>query len=243
MTSFYVGEKPSQPLVVTVTDDAGTPLDLNAYVSVALVGDGLPAGTAATSDAQAGEVSYTFTDPFVTAGPVEFLVRLNTASGGIDYSGPLVLSVLQRPADSRVTLALARLITASDVSSDSLLRAQSQLSLLVDRQLWDDETWDALPERDSSLLRQAIAWQGLHLDQVEQSPMPFVPGATSLSTGDVSVSFGDGATPGAVALSPLARNLLRRLSWHRNEIPAYVPKRSRVPSAQWLADMLNGVRP
>src|SRR6478735_3318371 len=122
-----VGEQPSQPLLITVTDADGVPLDLEVYDTVTV--EGLPEGVTTLADAPNGQVQYTFIAPFEEAGTVSFRVKMEQDDGDTDYSpygevevtGAFVL---------RATPTQAFNATAQQVSNEDLQRAQVQIALV-----------------------------------------------------------------------------------------------------------------
>lgn len=216
MVSFYLGEQPSEPLVVTVRDDAGNPRDLSDVTAVEFVGGDLPAGDAAVSNAAAGKVQYDFSAPFTVAENLRLQVKLTTPEG-TDYSAPFTLAVLD-PADATVTIVTPAQVeawTTTSVSEGDVVRAQGLISLAVGKDLSDPLEMAELRDRDVFWLKQATSWQAAAHPEGATVTLPYVPGASSIANGDVSISYFE---DGASELSNLAANAklaLKRVSWLR----------------------------
>lgn len=216
---FYVNERPSDPLVVTVTQaDGVTPRDLTAVSSVALVGDVLPAGTTSVNNAALGKVQYDFTAPFTEAANLLLQVKLTTGVD-IDYSAPFTISV-QNAGDTVVpivTPAAVEATTGVSVSGVDVVRAQGFVGLVVGRDLTDVAWLLTVSTRDQFWLRQAIAWQASEhpADSVVAVSLPYIPGASSITNGDVSISYRDDSSGELANLCANARLAVNKLSWLR----------------------------
>lgn len=221
-TTFYKGEKPSTPLVITVTDDDGQPKDLSIYADVSIVPidtPGLPIGVCSISDTTTGRVQYDFSEPFEDAVVLVLQVRMATSGDDVDLSAPFTLTVLD-PNDAGVTLVTPPQVenwTGQSVSQQQVVQAQYQISLAVGADLFDEEWIDSLGSKDRYWLNLAVAYQAADIAKVDSSTaeitVPYLPGVQSISTGDQSISFGSGADTGGVATQ--ANTALRRLSWMR----------------------------
>lgn len=222
-TQFYVGEQPSDPLVITIHDEAGAPVDLSDVSSVALVGGILPDGELDISNAAEGKVQYTFNEPFTLAGVLDLQVQMVDSAEGTDYSAPFQL-VVSDPADIAmllVTAGLVELWTGTPVSEANIARAQGSLCLVLGRDLSDAAWLTALGTSDNFWLRQAIAYQAAYLasvDNIGALTPGAVPGAISVANGDVSVTWSDTSVAQAEVgpvLSPSAQAAVRKLTWMR----------------------------
>jgi hypothetical protein len=215
---FYVGEQPSDPLVVTVTESDGvTPRDLTGVGSVAFVGDPLPAGTAAVADALEGKVQYDFSAPFTEAENLRLQVKMTTGSD-IDYSQPFTVSV-QNPNDALVTIvspAQVEAWTNVSVSNGDVVRAQGLICLVVGRDLTDVDWIDEdVSNQDLFWLQQAVAWQASEHpeDGTIKVALPYVPGASSIANGDVSISYREDSQSELANLASNTLLAIKRLSW------------------------------
>lgn len=215
--TFYVGERPTTPLVVTVRNDDGTVKDLTSYGSVELVGDELPSGTASIANAVQGKVQYDFNAEFTTAESLTVQVKM-IAGSAADYSSPITISVLD-VADAGTLLVTAVQVEATtnvSVTQSDVVRAQNLVSLVVGRDLGDAEWYSDLWSSDQFWLKGAVSWEAADLREKANAgsfQMPYVPGASSISNGDVSVSFSssDEAANGVIGAN--AAMAIRRLSW------------------------------
>lgn len=244
---FYKGEQPSEPLVVTVRDTNGNVRDLSDVTEVEFVGDTLPAGEAAVSNAPLGKVQYDFDAPFTAAQNLRLQVKLTTADGE-DFSAPFTI-VVQDPADAVDTIVTAIQVeqwTTVSVSDTDVVRAQGLISLATGRDLTDPDELDLIGTRDLFWLGQAIAWQAAFAPE-GTSPivsMPYVPGASSISNGDVSISYFEGGADELSGLAPNARLALRRLSWLRPvrtvSATPFLSERGRQPST-WVPMYRGGI--
>lgn len=216
---FAVQERPSTPLVVTVTNADGTAKDLSGYDTVDI--EGLPAGVTTVADAATGRVQYTFTEAFAEAGTVRFRVVLSQADGDTDFSPWGEIQVLGDLAP-RVTAGAAYAHTAQQVSVTDLVRAQAQIALVVDRDLADTEIWTGIETRDQKLLAQAISWQAVELAKTDAAGLASLPGQVqAMSTAGQSVTFATGTSlTSMTALSPVVIQVLNRISWRRRQISA-----------------------
>ena len=236
---FAVGEQPSEPLVIAVTNAVGEPLDLDLYDSLHFDGDALPAGTVTIASAPEGKLQYTFSEAFTVAGPVEARVRLVQDDGDVDYSPWFSFDVLPAYA-LRVTPVEAYVFTAQSVTQAQLLTAQAQVAMVVDRLLADDVIWDGLWSRDRSLLQQAIAWQAAEVAQAAVIGVPQMAGVQSMSTANQSITFtaGSGTAP-SVPVGQMSLAILKRLSWRLRQLSSYVePERVR-PDAWVVVNRLD----
>lgn len=231
-TVFYVGEQPSDPLVIAIKDADGTARDLSSIVTASLVGnDLLPDGTASVSDAAAGLVQYEFSAAFATAENLVLQVKTVDGDGSVDYSAPFTL-IVRDPADAAtqlVTPAVAEATTGVPVSDDNIARAQGTISLVSGRDLSDSDWFAALSTADTFWLKAAISHQAAALADRETSgtvAMPYVAGAASVRSGDVAITYSGAQS--AADVSANARLALSRLSWLR-------PRRS-VTAKPYLRD-------
>ena len=222
-TTFYVGERPSTPLVITVTDEAGAPRDLSGYSEVSIVPVdtvGLPPGDCSVSDAEAGKVQYDFIDPFEVAALLVLQVKMETGTGDVDMSGSFTLTVLDQ-VDSTTTLVTPAQVeawTGRSVSQQQVVQAQFQVSLAVGADLSDEDWLAGLGSQDTYWLSLAVAYQAADLARfqaaTEQIQVPYLPGVQSVSTGDQSITFRAGESGVSVpGMSSQANIALRRISW------------------------------
>lgn len=211
-TNYFVGETPSRPLVIVLKKADGTVYDLTDYSDVTLVGDGLPAGSTIVTDALNGRIQYSFSAPFTSAGVLDLRVELRTVDGDVDYASPMQVTVANESPGATLyaTASDVEAITGTPVSNNKIARAQSMVSLACGYDLTD--TTRTFSSRDTSLLRQAVAWQAEAL-QAGRINEELPAGASSISLGDAAVSFGPGGSGSHPWLSSLARAAILRLSW------------------------------
>lgn len=211
--TFYVGEQPIDPIVVTVSDRK-----LDGLVP-SLVGDiDLPAHTVSIKDSAKGQVSVVFTAPFTVAASVSVQVKLTNTAGEADLTDPFVIQVKDPAFGAAFTLlspAQAEGITDTPVTGAQLLKAQALIGLFVDRDLDDPLALTRMRSKDLRLLRLAVAWQS-SIAGADQLAANLPPGVTAVTDGDISMTFG-GKNGGSVELgsmlAPLARIAVSRLSW------------------------------
>lgn len=214
---FAVGEQPSEPLVIRVTNSDGEPVDLDQYDSMELIGYGLPEGITSIADAAAGRVQYTFTAPFADVGTVEARVVLTQEDGDVDYSPVFSFEVYDVVTSTFLSGPQVFTITGQNSSRAARAKAQSIVGLVLHRDLSDTDWLDRLGARDLGLLRQAVAWQSVFTPTLEVPP-----GATSVATGDVSLTFG-GSSAESTVLATLTAMALSRLSWRRRSMISVRP--------------------
>lgn len=217
MPTFYVGEQPSTPLVITVRDQAGAALDLSGVSSVEMVGDPLPAGNCAVINAALGKVQYDFDEPFATSGSLVEQVAMFSGTG-IDYSAPFTLTVadLTEAAGLRLTPTQVESMTGASVSENDIARAQGVISVAAGINPLDEEWRAWLSPADAYWLDLAIAYQATEAANVQAGLDIFgVTGATSVANGDVRITFRQDADRTLPELGSLARSALMRLSWLR----------------------------
>lgn len=233
---WQVGEQPTDPLLITVTDSEGAPRNLDVYDTVTV--EGLPEGVTTVASAVDGKVQYTFTAPFAEAGTVSFRV---TMASNDDPTGPDVTPWISAEVSgvlvARATPAQAFAATAQQVSAADLQLAQVQIALVVDRDLAEQATWDAISPRDQKLLTQAISWQAVELNKAEAAGLAGLPGSVqSMSTAGQSVTFASGTSVASMTnLSPVVVTILNRLSWKRRQLSAYLENEARGPAPDpWI---------
>jgi hypothetical protein len=216
---FYKGEQPSDPLIVTVRDDAGNPVSLSDVSSVEFTGDPLPAGTAGINNASQGKVQYTFSAPFTAASDLTLQIKMTDDVAGIDYSAPFVIRVLD-PADTSPTLVTppqVEVTTGSSVTQSQVVRAQGLVSLVVGRDLSDADWYAGLSQSDQFWLKTGISYQAASMADQDRSSIvvPYAPGVSTLRTGDQTVTYsaGGGSVGELASLASSARLALKRLSW------------------------------
>lgn len=216
---FYVDEQPSDPLVVTVRDPDGVPVDLSDVITVEFVGGALPDGEAVVNNAAEGKVQYTFSAPFTEAGVLSLQVKMIDTVNGVDFSTPFNL-VVADPAEEAELLVSAVEVeawTGAPVSVADISRAQAIVGLACGRNLNDTDWLATLSTTDSYWLSLATAYQAVEVRAAQEGVVfPYVPGASSISTGDVSVSYRADANSDVVGLGNLARTAVSRLSWLRS---------------------------
>lgn len=219
---FYVGEQPTSPLVITVTNEDGTPRDLADYESVSFIGEGMPDGTTTVSDPAEGKVQFDFAAPFTVAE--NLTLQIGMESGDIyDYSAPFVISVLDVPDESLtiVTPAQVEATTGESVTRKQVVKAQGLVSLAVGRDL-TDQVWFTgyVSARDQFWLRTAVSYQASHDAELESGDtlsVPYAPGVATMSTGDQSITYiQQGARElGQPELVANAWAAIKHLSWMR----------------------------
>lgn len=218
MITFYVGEQPSDALVVTVHNSDGSVRNLTGVTSVDFIGDPLPAGTPSIANAAQGKVQYDFDAPFLTAANLTLQIQMEEGAD-TDLSEPFTISV-QDPADSItpiVTPAQVEAWTGTSVSNGDVVRAQGIISLVVGRNLNDAVWYAGLSPNDQFWLQQGVGWQASEHPEgtaVDVS-LPYIPGATSISNGDISIGYSEGSTDDYAELAANAKLALKRLSWLR----------------------------
>lgn len=217
--TYYVGEQPSDPMVLTVTDAAGDPVDLSDVSAVALVGDELPAGMATVENPFAGTVQYKFTAPFADSGSLTLQVAMTDTDGGVDYSAPFTVTVAD-PSEGTALLVTPVEVenwTGVPVSVSDIARAQGQVSVACGRDLSDPDWLGGLSSSDYYWLRLSVAYQAAEIAMSSGGlSMPYVPGATSIANGDVRVTYGEGGGSQMTGLNGMANAALQRLSWMGN---------------------------
>jgi hypothetical protein len=89
---LYVGQKPSTPLVLNVTDTQGQPVTLSTYTAVQMLiksptGTMIVDGTAVLT-ISGNKATYTWgtTSIFTEPGDYRFQLKLTKAGGVVDYS-------------------------------------------------------------------------------------------------------------------------------------------------------------
>jgi hypothetical protein len=216
---FYVGEQPSDPLVVTVTEaDGVTPRNLTDVDTVEFVGDVLPVGTASIANAALGKVQYDFDEPFEEAQNLRLQVKMITGTD-VDYSAPFVVSVqnLDEATVPIVTPAQVEGWTNVSVSTGDVVRAQGIITLVVARDLTDAVWFAGVAAQDQFWLQQAVAWQAAEHPEggTVRVALPYVPGASSIANGDVSISYREDSQSELANLAANAKLAVSRLSWMR----------------------------
>jgi hypothetical protein len=217
--TFYVGEQPSDPLIITVRDENGEPLALHDVSAVALVGDELPAGTCAINDPVSGRVQYTFSAPFTSAGTLTLQVAMTDEDEGIDYSAPFTLTVADpsEVIEPIVTPAQVEAWTGTSVSESDITQAQGLVSIASGRNLSDQVWLASLSNADAYWLSLAVGYQAAEGAMAATGlAVPYVPGAQSIANGDVRITFKDNAGSEVAGLTNLANAALQRLSWMKN---------------------------
>lgn len=215
---FYIGEQPSDPLVVTVHNSDGTVRDLTGVDTVDFVGDPLPAGTTSIVSAPQGKVQYDFDAPFAVAANLTIQIQMNE-NGDVDLSEPFTISV-QDPGEAITPIVTPSQIeswTGVSVSNNDVVRAQGIVSLVVGRNLNDAEWYADLSTNDQFWLQQGVGWQAAEhpQDTVVAMDFPYVPGVSSISNGDIAISYSEGGGDEYVSLAQNAKLALKRLSWLR----------------------------
>jgi hypothetical protein len=222
VTSFYVGEQPSDPLVVTVNDASGNALDLSDVSVVEFVGDPLPAGDAAISSPTQGKVQYSFEAPFTEAGTLTLQVKMTDEVAGVDYSAPFTITVADptEVAELLVTPTQVEDWTGQSVSTSNVARAQADVGLACARDLAEVGWLAELSSADYYWLTLAVAYQAAAVAaQDEGLGALYVPGASSVANGDIRITYRDtsagsgGTEPSGV--TGQAGVAVSRLSWMR----------------------------
>jgi hypothetical protein len=109
-------------------------------------------------------------------------------------------------------------LTGTAVAEDELTRAQAQIEMAVGRT--DVLATAEMNARDLEWLRRAVAYQAAWASN--QPDLYTRTEVTSLAQDGISVQFQNGA----LALAPLARRAIRRLSWvgqHSTEVEPFNP--------------------
>lgn len=213
---FFVGEQPSSPLTIDLTDSSGAALDLSVYDDVELISEEIPAGTLSIVEPAAGRVQYVFSAPFAVAGTVSYQIRLEQLDGDTDYTPPATFQVLSTTSTGAIVSAsMASDITGASVSGADLVRAQHQIGAVLGHDLFDTAFTGRRTGRDMYLLRQAVAYQAAGLGQAAMT-VPI--GVTAVSQAGLSLSFGAPTGLAESQLSPWAVSLLKRLSWRRRRV-------------------------
>lgn len=206
---FGVGEQPADPLVLTVVDAAGAAVDFDDYDTVALEGD-IPAGTA--TPLAGGVLQYKMSAPFTTAGTYVLRVTMEQADGDIDYSQPFEFTVVDDLSTTLLSPDDVYTSTGSSVTMADIVSSQAIVSLVVGADLTDADWLASLSAKDLFWLKRAVAWQAV--DEASDLDIAYVPGATSVKAGDVSVTYSSaGTSTGEAITSRYAQMALKRLSW------------------------------
>lgn len=209
--SFWVGEQPTDPMIVTVLDADGTARDLTEYDSITFIGDPLPAGAASINNAALGRVQYDFSAPFTTAGSLVIQVQLD--DDGTDLSSPFTIEVKEfvTHEDLRVTPSQVWATTNVSVSDDQIARAQNDIILFTGVPLNDDEVWDDLSASYQGWYSLAIGYQAAWRTEGGSGTLN-VPNAKTVKSGDVTITWGSAVTTTQIELAPLARVALSRIN-------------------------------
>lgn len=218
-TKYYVGDQAPSPLILHVKRSDGSIIDLTPYTTVVVEGDDLPPGDTTVLDAEAGIVQRTFDEGFTSAGMLFLRVRLESG-GFVDYTDPAELPVLDpRPnVTLMVTTGQVEAYTGVAVSENDVAQAQSLVGLVTGRNLGDASWLSSIAAQDLFWLQQAVAWQAAEHPEGDglSVALPYVPGASSITNGDVSISYRDDAGDELATLAANARLAIRRLSWMRS---------------------------
>lgn len=231
-TRYFVSDEAPSPLVVHVQRTDGSPVNLADYDLVEVEGDRLPPGRTTVLDAAAGIVERSFETGFTEAGLLGVRVRMETvAQLGVDpstdYSGVMTLPVYDPGPDESLPLLVTtdkvEAITGRLASEDDIVQAQNLVSLAIGANVSDPVWTDTLGAQDRFWLEMAVSYQaaqeaaasGAAGDSSGLGIVP-IPGVSSFSQGDLSVSFdtGGGVSEELLAsLSSTTKLAIRRLSW------------------------------
>lgn len=221
---FYAGQTPAEPALITVLTPDGIPRDLTGYTATGVLysPDGSDVSTGSVtviSGPSSGEVQFDWPVPsaFDTAGVYLLQIRLTTADPDIlDFTTELdveVRAALPRDVSHlRVTAEEVEFNTGQVVGAAHIAKAQTVVGLFTARNFADDATWAGVGERDRHWIRLAISHQAAWVKTHPPIDDGLV-GASSVKTGDVSVSYSGGVTVEAAHLSPLARMSIQRVAW------------------------------
>lgn len=208
---FWVGEQPTDPLIITVLDADGSARDLSDYDTVTFIGDPLPDGVASINNALLGRVQYDFNAPFTTSGSFVIQVQLN--DDGTDVSSPITLEVREfvEYENLRVTPSQVWAATNVSVSDDQIARAQNDIILFTGIPLNDDDVWVDLSANHQYWFSLSIGYQAAWR-AAGQGAAFNVPGAKTVKSGDVTVTWGTSTTTEQNEIAPLARVALARIN-------------------------------
>jgi hypothetical protein len=150
---------------------------------------------------------------------------------------------VQNPADTLATIVTPMQVeawTSVSVSNTDVVRAQGLICLVTGRDLTDQDWLDSnVSNQDLFWLQQAVAWQAAEHpeDGTITVALPHVPGASSISNGDVSISYREDNQSELANLASNATLAIKRLSWMRpvRSVSAtpFLTERVRQPST-WV---------
>jgi len=235
MSTFKVGEQPTQPLVLTVKRD-GTPVDLSQYQTVTFDGD-LPFGSTEVltqTGGNVGKIMRVFSEPFEESGIKRFRVAMsNGGAGGPDYSDWVYITVESNLGySSLIDTNDASSYTGTEVSDSDIMKAVVLCGIYIDRDL-TDQTWLAkLSTRNLDRLRKGVAWEAAN-QRKGGGDVEIPAGAVSVSAPGVSITLGSGGVP---LLSTIAQRCLDSLSWRTRN---YVPLAPGTYRGGWQQDLVN----
>lgn len=207
----------------------GTPVDLSSAISVSLKAHDMATGVPQIDspvdivDAPNGKIRYDFsTLDTAVAGDYAFTFEVRFPQGISTYptEGPLWLRILgDDDTPSFVSSEYVFAVTGKMPILNAIRTATMLIGMAIDRDLTDTVWLDTLTADDTRRLRQAIAYESVNVKDIDM-----LPGTTSMTNGDVSVSFNADMLWGH-ELSALTERMLSHLSWR-------VPRRTLVPVKQ-----------
>lgn len=221
--SFFVGQTPGEPALVTVTTPDGLERDLTGYTATGVMyapdGTGNEEGVTQITDATAGLIQYNFPVPTFFDVPGIYLIQFELTNADpdvLDFTTIIEVEVLAALApdvtDARVTTEQVFTNTGVAVSAADILVSQSEIGLVVGFDLASTD-WDDLSASDQRWLQLAICHQAAQHASGNGDGTYRPAGATRVKAGSVEVTYGPGGSPVEELLAPLARMAISNLSW------------------------------
>jgi hypothetical protein len=200
---FYIGERPGEPLTVVVNDASGYPTDISDYVSVAIIGSGMPAGTPRIDPDNTGYIRYDFDEAFTEPGRYSVQFALTNADGTVDYTPETIFDVravsYNAPIINKGEVAA---LTGEGVTEADILRAQGVIGMAVNLDLATEST--RLDASRLRLVKQAVAYQSVWM--ASQPDMFTRSEITSYNQDGAQATL----APSANTLAPLAKRALKK---------------------------------
>jgi len=211
---FVCGSTPLDPAVITILDADGEPRNLTNYTPHGTLwtpdGAGIDLSTAIL-DAAEGTVQCDWPVPsaFDLAGTHKLQVELTSVNPDVlEITSTVDVTVVaaQPPPQPVVATDAVFLWTNVAVSADDSLHAQFDIGTFIGVDI--DARWDELSERSRYWTGVAIAHQAAWMANGGPSQ---VPNATSVRTGDASVTYASTSTEASL-IAPMARVALGRIT-------------------------------
>jgi hypothetical protein len=238
---MYSGQKPKDPLVVPVSRENGTPVDLTLYDDVDFVfrdADGdLIVIDGTTSVQNTNEAVYTWGTATIFPAPGEYSVTVKmTKSGGVvDYASVGIIRVERSLEDAIPFAALVSaedvdLLTGAKVGITDILLAQAviEAELRMDLSVAPFEAGSTfftdVSAKDLFLLRSAICWETKYLKE-HPEVLSALPNVESASDNGSSIKYAQNGSDGL--LDVLAAKCLKGLSWKKKTVKTLMPTPAR----------------